>query len=94
MGSTGTRSMLEHATNEDAVLEWHMRSNHYPPLPRCLIQVAKDVIRALRDDAPEELIQLPDGIEHKEYGREVPAHVCADSWHLWEFAERDADEVE
>jgi len=43
-------------------LHWHLRSNHYPPLPTALIETAKTAIeRANAGDFDSE-IELPEGI--------------------------------
>lgn len=44
MGRMQTLEMGHFADNLDQALRWHLRSNHYPPLPMDLLPVAKKAI--------------------------------------------------
>lgn len=48
MGSTGAAGMAdainEGLVEEETALIWHLRSNHYPPLPMALVPLARWVI--------------------------------------------------
>lgn len=46
-------------------LYWHMTSNHYPPYPKELIDVAQQAIEMYNSGLQDELIPLPDGITYK-----------------------------
>lgn len=43
-------------------LHWHLRSNHYPPLPRALIETAKTAIERANTGDFDSMIELPKGI--------------------------------
>lgn len=64
MGSSNAAGMAE-AVNDgldlSVALSWHLTSNHYPPLPHEYVEVAKQVIEALREDPTiNEPIPLPE----------------------------------
>ncbi len=44
MGSLAAQDMVEWCPDLDVALEWHLRSNHFPPLPYGLIPIAKEAI--------------------------------------------------
>ncbi len=86
MGSLQAQEMKELLELEPA-LAWHLAHNHYPPIPSMMIECCRAAINAGNFEEWDELIELPDGIEHKEYGREVPARVLIEYAHLSDFLE-------
>lgn len=94
MGSTTARDIAQSVALEslrlDVALEYHLTCNHYPPLPRSLIPVARLVIdnynAGIMDD-----ITLPDGITFK--GKTTaPISECIDAWHLGFFLDTMEDD--
>jgi hypothetical protein len=75
----------------EAAIHYHLRANHYPPPPQAMVAVAMAAIRELRDggDGP---VALPEGVEHRVYGRKVPASVIAEAFHLWPWLENDDED--
>jgi hypothetical protein len=79
--------------DEDLALGWHLQSNHYPPIPAEAIPVAKAAIEAAANGDWEAEIELPENIEHKRYGRKVPACEVIEEMHLETFVDaRIADD--
>jgi hypothetical protein len=88
MGYTGLIGMRG-AASEDVALEWHITSNIYPAPPRSMIAVAKAAIEAVRNGENEQGITLPDGVNHRVYGNEVPAWVIVDNFRLEGFIDEE-----
>jgi hypothetical protein len=45
----------------DVALEWHLTSNHYPPIHRVFIPVAKQAIELANDGNWSQIIDMPNG---------------------------------
>lgn len=81
----------------DTALRWHLRNNHYPPVPGAMAAPCKAAIEIARhwneDDEMDELVELPEGVQWK--GREdgkAPASALIESFHLHEFIETPEEE--
>lgn len=62
-------------------LEWHLQSNHFPPIPKSMVKPCLEAIVAYNDDKPNRNIGLPDGIGYK--GLTVaPAWAIIEAHHL------------
>jgi len=81
MGRLSARDMAEHASLEQGI-EWHIMSNHYPPPPRYMVDVATEAVKKARDGNLDSTIELPGGAEHRRYGKDVPVHVIIEAFHL------------
>jgi hypothetical protein len=69
----------------DVALNWHLRSNHYPPLPVELIDPAKAAIEAGNDGDFDRLIQLPDVLSFRDGRTAIMAWEMIESLHLDSF---------
>lgn len=49
----------------DTALLWHLRSNHYPPVPASMVEPCKQAIEAYWDEDYHQEIELPDGVEFR-----------------------------
>lgn len=49
----------------DAALEWHLRANHYPPVPHCMISVCREAIEQARLGHYDTMLDLPDGVSYQ-----------------------------
>lgn len=85
MGSLQAMEMAASGLPLDAALHWHLRSNHFPPVPTAMIGPAKRAIDRMKRGEHDARIRLPDGITHRRYGRLVPAWVIAEQLHLDAF---------
>lgn len=85
MGRLAAEGMLEMA-GFDAALDWHMKTNHYPPLPSSLIPVAKIVIEKAKQGRWDARVKLPEGVSYQGK-RIVPVSACVEAWHLDAFLE-------
>lgn len=66
--------------NLEIALQFHFRSNHYPPLPLSLIPIAVKIIKGEVTDR----VTLPDGITYKG-SKTAPVQACIKAWHLDSF---------
>lgn len=59
----------------------HLQANHYPPVPRSMVQPCIDAIDAYYDEDYNREIAMPEGVSYK--GRDTaPAWAIADAHHL------------
>ena len=86
MGAMGMMGAVEDGMIDlRSALSWHLTSNHYPPVPTIMIDVAMAAIEAGNDEDWDRLIDLPDGVEHRRYGHSVPASAVIEDMHLDAF---------
>ena len=57
MGSLQAREMAE-LTDLDTALTWHLRTNHYPPVPLTMLEPCKQAIDAYWEDDLDKAIDL------------------------------------
>lgn len=46
---------------EDQALKWHLYCNHYPPINKAFLPIAKEAIRFAKQNEWEEIIEMPNG---------------------------------
>ena len=89
MGSTQAREMAGMLSLDDA-LAWHLRSNHFPPIPLSMVQPCIEAIDAFWEDNLDKLISLPEGVGYK--GLTVaPARAIIIEHHLDAWCEEPED---
>jgi hypothetical protein len=71
-------------------LEWHLRSNHYPPHPAFMIPVALRAVELASGDEWDEDIDLPEGVEYKG-GTTITVYEAIEAFHLDSFVASDQD---
>jgi hypothetical protein len=80
----GAAQAHEFAALADLVtaLTWHLRCNHYPPLPVEMVPVCAATIDHLNQGGDwEDLVDLPDGVTFRDQPV-VPAFIVVDTFHL------------
>lgn len=89
MGSLQAQEMSEMLPLEDG-LAWHLRSNHYPPVPLEMVPVCIEAIQAYNEEDYEKPIDLPDGTTWRG-NTYAPAHAIVDGHHLhsWVYTEEE-----
>lgn len=85
MGATQAQGMADAVSEGLATLEqaltYHLRSNHYPPIPFEMVPVAIAAIEAYNDGDYDRQITLPDGVSWR--GQEsAPASAICEELHL------------
>ena len=90
MGSTQASGMADAAKNGviglKGAMVWHLRSNHYPPLPYELVAVAVRAVTKAREGLWESRVRLPAGVVFRGRKTATVADVI-ESLHLDEFVE-------
>lgn len=49
--------------DEDTALQWHLQSNHFPPIPFDFVSVAKQALKLARDNDYDTVITMPNDID-------------------------------
>ena len=80
MGRLAAEDMAAHA-DIDSALSWHLRCNHYPPVPSSMIQPCKAAIEACNEGNTDRIIPLPAGVSWRD-SRGAPAWAIVASHHL------------
>lgn len=82
MGAQTARELAELGSdNLRQAMSWHLRSNHFPPIPNSMIDPCLQAIDAVNEGDYDKLIQLPEGVGYR--GRVVaPASAIVEGHHL------------
>lgn len=65
----------------EAQLQWHLSSNHYPPVPAEMVPVCIEAIDLANEGKWEAMVELPEGTLWR--GREMsPVHAIVEQHHL------------
>ena len=80
MGSLQAYEMADAMTMEQGI-EWHLTSNHYPPVPVTMCQPCIRAIEACNDGDHDRLIDLPEDVTFR--GKtDISAMQLVESFHL------------
>jgi hypothetical protein len=80
MGHT-TAQELASILNLEGSIEMHLTANHYPPVPRSMVQPCIDAIDAYHDEDYQREIVLPEGVSWRG-NPTAPASAIVDAHHL------------
>ena len=92
MGYATALGIAESGLDFDLKLQWHFTTNCYPPVPLMMIAPAKAAIALAEIGESDEMVEMPEGAEHRKYGSQVPAWVVIQSLHLAAFVGGEPDE--
>lgn len=86
MGNLHAREFADMAQEGEISMEqaiaWHLRSNHYPPVPLSMVQPCIDAIRAIADENDVDAeITLPKGVSYLG-NTTAPAWAIVEQHHL------------
>lgn len=81
MGAATARDLAESNVSIEEQLLYHLRANHYPPVPSSMVQPCLDAIIAVNDWDPYQEIELPEGVGYKG-GNTAPAIAIVQGHHL------------
>jgi hypothetical protein len=92
MGSLQAAEMAS-LTDLDTALTWHLRGNHYPPIPLTMLEPCKEAIDAYWEDNVDKLIDMPEGVFYKGM-TQAPAWAIIEQHHLdaWCSEDEETDE--
>lgn len=88
MGSLQAREMRGYL-KEEALLCWHLQSNHYPPLSLLLVPVARKAMQLAREERWEDEIDMPEGIQFRDGSRKPTVYDIVETMHLADFIENE-----
>lgn len=87
MGSLQATEMSNMLSIEDG-LAWHLRSNHYPPVPLSMVGPCIEAIDAYNDDNANMEIPMPEGVSYR--GKTTaPAWAIIEQHHLGPWLAQD-----
>lgn len=92
MGLMGAMDAAQYA-DIDTALSWHLRSNHYPPVPIEMLPVAKLAIELALEEDYEARISLPEGVQWR--GEDTaPVWSVIENFHLdaWLMSAEEMEE--
>jgi hypothetical protein len=92
MGSLQAVEMAEMLDIDDA-LAWHLRSNHFPPIPLSMIEPCKEAIQNALEGNWMKLVSLPEGVGYKGLTA-APTHAIIEQHHLDAWVELDEEGLE
>ncbi len=81
MGSTTAQDLAENVIDIRQSIGYHLRGNHYPPVPLTMVEPCIEAIYAVSDGDTHKSIQLPEGVFWKGYPT-APAYAIVESHHL------------
>ena len=88
MGAHGARAFAEQVEEGNVdlsgALEWHLKSNHYPPLPYALVATAEEAIDKANDGDWDAEITMPEGIQFR-HEDTATVSLIVETMHLDEF---------
>lgn len=88
MGAATARDIAESNVSIEEQLLYHLRVNHFPPVPSSMVQPCLDAIIAVNDWDPYQEIELPEGVGYKG-GNTAPAIAIVQAHHLDAWIENE-----
>lgn len=92
MGSLQASEMASIGGVNAITMGWHLQSNHFPPHPSTMIPVALAAVEHANNDEWDALVDLPEGVEHRVFGTQVPVHEIVSALHLDGFLDQGGDD--
>ena len=86
MGRMQAEEMAQ-LTDLDTALSWHLRSNHYPPIPLSMLAACKAAIAAYDSETDTDIL-LPLGVRWRGQVK-APASAIISEYHLGSFLTRE-----
>ena len=65
MGHVTAMGIAETELTLEQQLDWHLRGNHFPPVPSSMITPCVEAIDAYWEDDLEKEISLPEGVTYR-----------------------------
>ena len=88
MGTTSAMdwnaAVQEGLVDLNAALLWHLRCNHYPPVPESMVAVCNDAIDLANEEDWNAEVLLPDGVSYRG-SQYAPVWVIIEQHHLQSF---------
>lgn len=85
MGYATAHDLALAAPSLEVAVRCHLQSNCYPPVPVAMVEPAVAAIQACTEDDHHHYVALPDGVSHRVYGCDMPAHALVTELRLEAF---------
>jgi hypothetical protein len=84
MGSMTAAGIAETDLSLEQQIEWHLKGNHYPPIPSSMVTPCIEAIDAYWEDDLDKEISLPEGVLYRGKvtapAREIIINHHLDTW--------------
>ncbi len=92
MGSAYAEGLTEIGLTLEEQILVHLTSNHYPPVPKVMVETCIEAIDKANEGEWEEMVPMPEGVTYKGE-TEAPVHAIVEQHHLdfW-IVESELDE--
>ncbi len=90
MGHQTALSIAESGLSLRDQLAWHLRGNHYPPIPESMIDPCILAVNLASDGDWDSLVELPEGVTYRGE-TSAPVHAMVEQHHLAAFVVDDED---
>lgn len=86
MGALHAQEIADLGVDLETAIGWHLRHNHFPPVPASMVPVCIAAIDAYAEDEPDRSIELPTSVAYRGSAF-APAWAIADAHHLGPWLE-------
>jgi len=87
MGAFNLLGMFEAGADFESALSWHLKANHYPPVPDSMFAPCLEAIIRGADEDYDALVELPEGVLWRGE-TSAPAYAIIEGHHLDLFVEQ------
>lgn len=91
MGSMYAAGIAETDLSLETQIEWHLKGNHYPPIPSSMVTPCVEAIDAYWEDDLDKEITLPEGVLYRG-NPTAPAREIIINHHLDAWCTEDEEE--
>jgi hypothetical protein len=81
MGALQAIAMAEASITLEQQIEWHLTTNHYPPVPPIMVEACIEAIDNANEGEWDREITLPEGVSWKGL-TEAPTYAIVEQHHL------------
>jgi hypothetical protein len=90
MGYQTALSIAESGLSLRDQLAWHLRGNHYPPIPESMIDPCILAVNLASDGEWDSEVELPEGVTYRG-ATSAPVHAIVEQHHLSAFVIEDEE---
>ena len=81
MGRLQAEAMMEASITLEQQIEWHLTTNHYPPVPKVMVKTCIEAIDMANEGKWWDKVKLPENVRWKDY-TSAPVCVIIEAHHL------------
>lgn len=91
MGRAFAEDLADMDIDREKAIGYHLRGNHYPPVPLSMVKPCIEAIDAAWDEDYNRMIELPEGITYRGGATSAPAYAIIENHHLDSWLQSDDD---